>query len=144
MRPEGNLTEDGVKKAETRHLPKDEISAKDGIKQAETGHLPKEGTSAKDGAKEAETGHLPKEGISYMYILRCADGTLYTGWTNNLARRVEAHNRGKGAKYTYARRPVELVYAEGFSTKEEAMAREYAVKQLSRKEKLELVKKGNR
>lgn len=76
---------------------------------------------------------------NYTYILRCADGTYYCGWTNNLDRRLKAHNEGKGAKYTRSRRPVALVYYEAFSTKEEAMRREYEIKQLPRKKKEELV-----
>ena len=78
---------------------------------------------------------------NFMYILRCRDDTLYTGWTNDLQRRLQAHQSGKGGKYTHARRPVELVYYERFDTKREAMQREWAVKQLSREEKLRLIKK---
>ena len=77
--------------------------------------------------------------MNYTYMLKCSDGTLYTGWTNDLDKRVEAHNSGKGAKYTKARRPVELVYYEKFETKEQAMKREYAIKQLGRKEKQKLI-----
>lgn len=69
---------------------------------------------------------------NYTYIVKCSDETLYTGWTNNLKKRLEAHNSGKGAKYTKNRRPVELVYFEEYDTKQEAMKREYAIKQLSR------------
>ena len=58
--------------------------------------------------------------MNYTYIVRCADNTLYTGWTNNLEKRMNAHNEGKGAKYTKTRLPVELVYWEAFETKEEA------------------------
>ena len=76
--------------------------------------------------------------MNYTYILECKDGTLYTGWTNNLEKRVKDHNEGKGAKYTKARRPVTLVYYEEFESKEEAMKREYAIKQMSRSEKLKL------
>ena len=72
-------------------------------------------------------------------MLKCSDGTLYTGWTNDLEKRVEAHNSGKGAKYTKARRPVELAYYEEFETKEQAMKREYAITHLGRKEKTELI-----
>lgn len=72
-------------------------------------------------------------------MLKCSDGTLYTGWTNDLEKRVEAHNSGKGAKYTKARRPVELAYYEEFETKEQAMKREYVIKQLGRKEKQKLI-----
>lgn len=83
--------------------------------------------------------------MNYTYLLRCADASLYCGWTNHLEARVQAHNEGKGAKYTKSRRPVSLVYYEVFETKEEAMRREYAIKQLSKKEKELLVadaKKG--
>ncbi len=73
--------------------------------------------------------------ICYTYMLRCADGTLYTGWTNDLSKRLAAHNAGKGAKYTAARRPVQLVYAEEHPDKITAMQREYAIKQLTRAEK---------
>lgn len=79
--------------------------------------------------------------MNYTYILKCNDDTLYTGWTNNLEKRIKDHNDGKGAKYTKTRRPVELVYYEKFETKEEAMKREYAIKQLTRAEKLLLSKK---
>lgn len=78
--------------------------------------------------------------MNYTYILKCKDDSLYTGWTNDLKKRITSHNAGKGAKYTKARRPVELVYYEEFQTREEAMKREYAIKQLSRKEKEALVK----
>ena len=84
--------------------------------------------------------------MNYTYILKCNDETLYTGWTNDICRRLKAHNAGKGAKYTRVRRPVELVYLESFETKEEAMKREYAIKHMTRKEKLTLTakyKKGN-
>lgn len=78
--------------------------------------------------------------MNYTYMVRCADGTLYTGWTSCLERRLKAHNGGKnGAKYTKAKRPVSLVYYEGFATKEEAMSREYQIKQLSREKKLALM-----
>ena len=79
--------------------------------------------------------------MNYVYILRCNDDSLYTGWTNNLEKRVKAHSNGKGAKYTKARLPVELVYFEEYENKVEAMRREYAIKQLKRKEKLMLIEK---
>lgn len=78
--------------------------------------------------------------MNYTYILKCKDDSLYTGWTNDLKKRITSYNAGKGAKYTKARRPVELVYYEEFQTREEAMKREYAIKQLSRKEKEALIK----
>ncbi len=78
--------------------------------------------------------------MNYTYILKCADDTLYTGWTTDIDRRVLEHNSGKGAKYTKCRRPVQLCYYEEFESKEDAMSREYKIKQLSRKEKLELIK----
>lgn len=80
---------------------------------------------------------------NYVYILRCADGTLYTGWTTDPERRTAAHNAGKGAKYTKARRPVELVYIEEHDDKIEAQRREYEIKQFSRAEKEELIRKQN-
>lgn len=74
------------------------------------------------------------------YILQCADGTLYTGWTTDVVRRVEEHNSSKkGAKYTKVRRPVVLRHVETFDTKSEAQKREYVLKQLSRTEKLALI-----
>lgn len=78
---------------------------------------------------------------NYTYIVRCKDDTLYCGWTNNLEKRIASHNAGTGAKYTKNRRPVELVYYETFDTKEEAMSREYAIKQMTREQKLNLIKK---
>ncbi len=77
--------------------------------------------------------------MNYVYILRCSDDTFYTGWTNDLTKRIEAHNAKKGAKYTKTRTPVELVYYEEYNTKEEAMSREYAIKHLTRLEKLALI-----
>lgn len=77
--------------------------------------------------------------MNYTYMVRCADGTLYTGWTVDPEKRLEAHNSGHGARYTRSRRPVSLVYLESFETKEEAMRREYAIKHLSRQEKLTLI-----
>ena len=81
--------------------------------------------------------------MNYTYILRCSDGTLYTGWTNDLNRRFEAHASGKGCKYTRTRLPVELVYHEEFDTKEQAMSREWHIKHLTREEKLKLIAGNN-
>lgn len=78
--------------------------------------------------------------LSYVYILLCKDGTLYTGWTIDLDKRVETHNKGKASKYTRARLPVELIYYEEFENKILAQKREYAIKQLKRNEKLKLIK----
>ena len=86
-----------------------------------------------------ETGGGVMNDKAYTYMLECRDGSLYTGWTNNLEKRVACHNAGKGGKYTASRLPVKLVYYETFETKQEAMRREYAIKQLSRKEKIKLV-----
>ena len=86
-----------------------------------------------------ETNKQEEPQRNYTYIVKCSDETLYTGWTNNLKKRLEAHNSGKGAKYTKTRRPVELVYFEEYDTKQEAMKREYAIKQLSRQKKLALI-----
>jgi len=73
------------------------------------------------------------------YILRCADGTLYSGYTADLVARVAMHNAGRGAKYTRARLPVALAYSEAFETKSGAMRRESAFKRMTRAEKLALI-----
>ncbi len=78
--------------------------------------------------------------MNYTYIVECADGTYYCGWTNNLEKRISDHNAGKGAKYTKPRLPVKLVYYEEFETKEAAMSREWHIKQLPRAEKEKLFK----
>lgn len=79
--------------------------------------------------------------MNWAYILRCGDGTLYCGWTNNLPARIKTHNAGKGAKYTRSRLPVELVYCEEFETAHGAMHREYELKRLTREQKLRLIEK---
>lgn len=75
----------------------------------------------------------------FVYVVRCADGSLYTGYAKNVKARVATHNRGRGAKYTAGRRPVTLVYSQWFKTIGAALRREYAMKQLSRDEKEALV-----
>ena len=79
------------------------------------------------------------EETAYTYMVECGDGSLYTGWTNHLAKRIQNHNQGKGAKYTRSRLPVHLVYYEVFATKQEAMKRECAIKKLKHKDKLQLI-----
>ena len=76
-----------------------------------------------------------------LYILRCGDGTLYTGITTDVARRFEEHSSGKGAKYTRGRGPLELVYQEECGNTSAASRREWEIKALSREEKLQLIKK---
>ena len=71
----------------------------------------------------------------YVYMLRCSDGSLYTGCTDDIERRFSCHNSGKGAKYTRSRLPVTLVYQEEFSDKIEAQKREWAIKQLTKAQK---------
>ena len=80
--------------------------------------------------------------VCYVYMVRCEGGALYTGWTNNLEKRLEEHNQGRGAKYTRAHLPVVLAYYECFDTKEEAMRREAAIKKLSRPQKERLIATG--
>lgn len=80
----------------------------------------------------------------YVYILRCADGTLYTGYTDDPERRARVHNAGKGAKYTRSRLPVELVYREALGDKSAALRREREIKKLSRAQKLALISTQNR
>ena len=81
---------------------------------------------------------------AYTYILKCADGTLYTGWTTDLVKRVKAHNEGRGAKYTRGRVPVRLCYFEEFDDKTAALSREWQIKHLSRREKLALIDKAGK
>lgn len=76
---------------------------------------------------------------NYVYILRCADSTFYTGWTTDIEARVNTHNSGSGAKYTRGRRPVSLVYYEELPDRSAALKREAAIKRLPRKKKLELI-----
>ena len=76
----------------------------------------------------------------YTYIAKCADNSLYCGYTDNIENRERMHNLGKGAKYTRSRLPLKIVYYEEFETKSEALKREYAIKKLTRRKKLELIK----
>ena len=80
--------------------------------------------------------------MNYAYLLLCADDSIYAGWTNDLQKRLHAHNEGHGAKYTRGRRPVRLAYAEAFATKEEAQRRECQFKKLRRTERLSLIRAG--
>ncbi|MDR1648971.1 MAG: GIY-YIG nuclease family protein [Synergistaceae bacterium] len=75
----------------------------------------------------------------YAYIAECRDGTLYAGWTDNLDKRAKAHNEGRGGSYTRSRRPVKMVYSEEFSSKGEAMSREWAIKKMTRTAKQSLI-----
>ncbi|WP_224448088.1 GIY-YIG nuclease family protein [Haloprofundus salilacus] len=77
--------------------------------------------------------------MHYVYVVECADGSYYTGYTTDVRRRVAEHNAGDGAKYTRGRTPVELVHSESYSSKSAAMSREYEIKQLSRRQKERLV-----
>ena len=81
--------------------------------------------------------------MNYVYMLRCRDGSLYTGWTNDLEKRLKAHNSGVASKYTRTRLPAELVYFEEWESKEAAMSREWHIKQLTRDEKLKLIKNAS-
>ena len=82
--------------------------------------------------------------MNYVYILRCSDDTLYTGWTNDLEKRIKAHSNGTGAKYTRGRGPVELVYFEEFDDKKDAMKREYEIKKYTRSKKEWLIKSSSK
>lgn len=81
--------------------------------------------------------------MCYVYILKCNDDTLYTGWTTDLKKRVKCHNSGKGAKYTRCRLPVKLIYFEKLNDKSSALKREYEIKKLSRNKKLLLIEQFN-
>ena len=78
--------------------------------------------------------------MNIVYLLRCADGTLYCGWTTDMEARLKAHNAGKGAKYTRSRRPVALVYTEEYEDRHEALSREWHIKRMSRAEKERLLR----
>ena len=80
--------------------------------------------------------------MNYVYLLRCADDTLYCGWTTDLEHRVRVHNSGRGAKYTRSRTPVKLVYFEEFEDRKDALSREWHLKRLPREEKLLLIRNG--
>ena len=95
--------------------------------------------SDRESIEESACEEAQEEKSCYMYIVRCRDDSLYTGWTNHLAERVAAHNAGKGARYTKSRRPVELVYYETFEDRHEALSREWHIKRLSRAEKEKLI-----
>lgn len=77
--------------------------------------------------------------VHYVYVVRCANGSLYTGYTKDIEVRIAAHNEGKGGRYTRSHRPVELIATWSFETKREALQIEYRIKQLPRQKKLELV-----
>jgi putative endonuclease len=79
----------------------------------------------------------------FCYLLECSDGTFYTGWTTDPVRRAAVHNAGRGARYTKTRRPVQLVYVEELSSRSEAMAREIAIKNMTRARKMNLISKSN-
>lgn len=81
---------------------------------------------------------MTEDKVNFVYIVQCADGTLYTGYTNDLDNRMAAHNGGAGAKYTRGRGPVRLIYSEAFETKGDALKRENQIKKLSRDRKLKL------
>jgi len=78
-------------------------------------------------------------GDHYVYVLRCGDGTLYTGYTTDVCRRLDEHARGEGAKYTRGRTPLELVYVETFASRSAALSREHEIKQLTKQAKESLV-----
>jgi len=80
--------------------------------------------------------------LNYVYILRCADDTLYCGWTTDLEARLAAHNSGRGAKYTRSRRPVALLYSEAYADRHDALSREWHIKRMTRQEKLALLQEG--
>jgi putative endonuclease len=97
-----------------------------------------------DGQKPDDSGpttdhRAPDDADHWVYVLRCGDGTLYTGYTTDVERRVAEHDAGDGAKYTRGRTPVELVHAEGFDSRSAALSREHEVKALSRAAKERLV-----
>ncbi|MCR5758040.1 MAG: GIY-YIG nuclease family protein [Selenomonas sp.] len=87
---------------------------------------------------------MPSKDKNYTYILECGDGSFYTGWTNDLEKRVRTHNAGRGGKYTRARLPVRLVYFEEFTDKRDAQSREWHIKQLTHEQKRNLIEHSER
>ena len=85
---------------------------------------------------------IPEEKGDYVYLVKCQDGTLYTGYTTNLKRRIREHNSGQGALYTRGRAPVELVYYQDCGDRSQALQEEYRIKQLSRADKVKLIQQG--
>jgi putative endonuclease len=96
----------------------------------------------KEGVRPAKAARPSRRSGWWVYLLRCADGSLYAGATNDLARRLETHGRGKGARYTRSRLPVELAWTVRAADRSAALRREAALKRLSRPEKLALVRRG--
>ncbi len=92
--------------------------------------------------KSTTENAIPSHKSHFVYILRCADGSYYTGYTTELVRRIQEHNEGKGAKYTRGRGPVELMYMEEGADRSWGQKREQAIKQLSRGQKEDLIRKG--
>jgi putative endonuclease len=92
-----------------------------------------------DDAPRSSADTAPNAGDHFVYVVECSDGTLYTGYTTDVERRVAEHNDGTGARYTRGRAPVTLVHTEAFDSRSAAMAREYAIKQLRRAQKEALV-----
>ena len=80
--------------------------------------------------------------MNYVYLLRCADGSLYCGWTTDPEARLKAHSSGRGAKYTRSRLPVQLVWSEACKDRHEALSREWHIKRMSREEKLAMIQQG--
>lgn len=89
--------------------------------------------------KETKAKEVP-DGTPCIYMLECGDGSFYTGWTNHLEKRIKSHQTGKGARYTKTHLPVKLIYVETFETKQQAQSREWQIKQMTRKQKEELLK----
>lgn len=80
----------------------------------------------------------------YMYVLLCEDGTLYTGFTTNVARRFSMHQSGRGAKYTRSHRPIKILFTKQFLSKHDALSAEYAFKQLSHAQKIAYITKNDK
>ena len=91
-----------------------------------------------------EAKRIKEKGMWYIYMVECADGTIYTGISNNVSKRILAHNSGKGAKYTKTRLPVTLKWSQSCENRSEASKEEYKIKKLSRKEKLQKIEEYER
>jgi|GEM_PF-400585 len=138
---EGRTSSHGIRKEKTTAGKREEKTTAINRKEKTTaGKREEKTTAANQKEKTTAPGKRKKpEGPFYVYLLRCADKSIYCGYTNDLEKRLAAHNAGKGAVYTKFHGPCELVYHETFALQREALRREYAIKQLGRKQKEKLI-----
>ena len=133
-------TADDMKKAyaDTQNAPVESSPRKKKTLEAESSDADGKTFSPIRIYREESLSEIPEE-ANCVYIVECRDGSYYTGWTNHPLLRLQAHNEGRGAKYTKSRRPVHFIYIETYETKEEAMSREFFIKKMKRAGKERLI-----